>query len=212
MNPIVVSSKGADLENSTWAFDIDKDTKVSKGEFVLIPKEEYEKDMWKHLENSYPFKDLLELSRQRQKEIKEGKNLITTYPIYEIYSIGKFYKEEDSDCGGCMTKSSEFRNPKRVAIDSDDGHVLYLDDDEDMKNIVEREDGYFDTENEILYSRVLDEYYYDVFQTFCFTRKDAEFFLERNKHNMSEAFIFVNHIPYQNGAMQQFLQILGDKW
>ncbi|MEL6661234.1 MAG: hypothetical protein AAFR36_32610 [Bacteroidota bacterium] len=117
--------------------------------------------------------------QQRAEEIASGKNAATRNPIYVVYSLCDMY------CSG-HTEISILSNLK--GRDSETG---YLDrefeepefelTDEDMKEPME-----------------VTRFWIDRFAAFFFTRKGAEDYMEYQRHNLTNPYIYVHSPGYAN--------------
>ena len=126
---------------------------------------------------------------QRQKEIENGENAITTNPIYVVYDI------VTSIC-----EPSDYSQSSSI-FSYNDKQMWLSEYDNDVFEDVEDED-----END----RRIQISYHDRFITFAFIRADALEYIEKDKHNLNNPKIFVHHIPNKNQEVLAILDMLGD--
>ncbi len=140
----------------------------------------------------------------RQREIEEGKNLATSFPLYIVYDEIKSYHEGDSDYDVTTSLFSNNRDTYCYAYSYDgDGVELTEQEYED----------YTPTEDDPPKEKFecVRVGYHDRFITCCFTWEAAEIFIENERHNLTKPRIYVAHIPWRNVQLREIAKLLGDK-
>lgn len=133
-----------------------------------------------------------EILPQRKKEIAEGLNLGTRQPIYVVLDLDyNFIGGHDME--GWL--SGEMLNHARKASES--GYVDTALDCED-REFNEEPDG-MDKPEEVT------KIYTDRVVAFFLTRQGAEAYLEYQKHNLKEAYVYTFYSGYANHEMDAIL-------
>ena len=123
---------------------------------------------------------------QREKEIKEGKNLGTRNPIYVVLEAKEhFINDHDNEFSLPYSESGKY---------PEFGYV-------DMA--VEPEDREFKLEQTNMTSpKPVTRFWTDQVTAFFLTRKAADEYLQYQAHNLNNAFVFVYYIGYGNVELE----------
>lgn len=125
---------------------------------------------------------------QREKEIKEGRNAHTKQPIYVVMSVQEnivLNHVDIDDCNYCGKQSK--MGYYDLFLDSENRE--FSESDEGMKNAIP-----------------CTQYFTDKIVAFFLTRKAAEEYLEYQKHNLYESFIYVFYSGYKNREMDMLFK------
>ena len=124
----------------------------------------------------------------RAQEIKDGKNAATRQPIYVVLSLTENYS----------SGHNEFTNTTNLkGIDQENG---YLDMD------LEGEDREFCESSEGMASpEEVTRFYTDTIAAFFLTRGAAEDYLNYQKHNLNQGYIYAFYSGYGNRQMDRLL-------
>jgi hypothetical protein len=141
-----------------------------------------------------------EIKTVRQQEIQDNNNAWTVPPLYVVLDVVISVTEHNSD----YSQSTSVFNYQDEYIRADDeGSEIEAETNTDTWNepiTIE------DTE----YRPVMRKGYHDRFITVCFTRKSAEEFIERERHNLSNPRIYVYGIPRRNIELVELGKLFGD--
>jgi len=123
----------------------------------------------------------------REQEIKDGKNLATTNPIYFVYSLRDMACEGHSEYLGATNHKG--KEPERGYIDSYEDEPEFKLSDEDMEGPEE-----------------VTQFYIDEYKAVFLTSEAAHEYLKYQAHNMNEPYVFVHHSGYSNHQMDKLLR------
>lgn len=133
-----------------------------------------------------------EIIPQRENEIKSGKNACTAQPIYVVFDLIPTYLGGHDPEG--WSNTDMLNNKRKSGIEG------YLDTGIDCEDREFCEDS-----TGMISPDEVTEVYYDRFVAFFLTRKGAEDYLEYQRHNLSDPYIYTFHSGYANKEMNQFL-------
>lgn len=137
---------------------------------------------------------------QRQQEISNGEHLSTFPPLYVVYDIIETCSEHNSD----YTNSTSFKynEDEYRRYNNESGWIKAEENTGNWDDIIYVDD--------VEYNEVLKTSFHDKFITCTFTRVAAEDFIQREKHNLNNPYIFVHHIPYRNIQLIEIGIMFGD--
>lgn len=130
-----------------------------------------------------------EIIPQRELEIKEGKNLCTAQPIYVVLDL--------EEC--IVSGHSEYSpNTNHQGKEFEYG---YVDMDLDCES---RE--FAPTDNNMTSPEEITRFWTDTVVAFFFTSKGAHEYLEYQKHNLTNGYVYVFHSGYGNIEMNKIFK------
>ena len=154
---------------------------------------------------------------QREREIENGDNLATRNPIYVVYSLRDQYMSGHSDYSpitnlkgmdpepGYLFKRPDWGEPQFCL--NEDGSDLELDGDE------MEDDGndlpYTDDENEAI---EITRIWVDDLQAIFLTSKAAYDYMEYQRHNLPNAYVYVHSGGYRNQEMDMLFSTPVPLW
>lgn len=144
---------------------------------------------------------IADIKIQRQLEIYNDEHLCTYPPLYVVYDVIETCCEHDSGFSG--STSLKYDECKYLRYFDEDNWIEAEKDTENWNNVL-----YLD---EMEFSSVLKVSFHDKFITCCFTKMAANDYIQREKHNLNNPYIFVHHIPYRNIQLTEIGQLFGDK-
>ena len=153
---------------------------------------------------------------QRELEIKNGDNLATRNPIYVVYSLRDQYVSGHSDYSpitnlkglspesGYLYKRPDWDEPQFCL--NQDGSDLEIDEEE-----LEDEDGmpYTDDRDE---PEEMTRIWIDHLEAIFLTSKAAYDFMEYQKHNLSNPYVYVHCAGYRNHEMDMLFSTHVSLW
>ena len=141
-----------------------------------------------------------EIKTVRQQEIQENKNAWTVPPLYVVLDVVISVTEHNSDYS---QSTSVFDYQDEYIRADEEGSELEAEENTDKWDETI-------TVEETEYRPVMRKGYHDRFVTICFTRKSAEDFIERERHNLSNPRIYVYGIPRRNIELVELGKLFGD--
>jgi hypothetical protein len=130
-----------------------------------------------------------EIIPQREKEIAEGKNLGTRQPIYVVLDLTECFVSGHSDYSSNTNKQGK---PFEYG---------YIDMALDFESREFRE-----TDKEIEKPEAVTKLYFDRVIAFFLISKGAHEYLEYQKHNLTNPYVYVFYSGYGNIEMDNLLQ------
>lgn len=143
-----------------------------------------------------------EIKKQRQEEIKKGLNAWTYPPLYVVLDTREIVCEHSTSYSQGV---SVFCYPSE--------YVRYSEEacsEIPAKNASEEDWDEPIIANGVEHGPVLKKSYCDRFITVCFTRKAAEEYIERNKHNLRKPGIYVFGAERRNIELIELCKLFGD--
>jgi len=125
-----------------------------------------------------------ELIPQRELEIEQGKNLCTADPIYVVLDLVENVVEGHQPYYLC---------PNERGVDAEFGYIDRSLDSEDIE-FSESDDGMEESE-------AVTRFYTDRFVAFFLTSKGAHDYIEYQRHNLNNPYVYVFNAGYANYEM-----------
>ena len=130
-----------------------------------------------------------EILPQREKEIKQGKNLSTRQPIYVVLDLQENYASGHTD----YSLTTNYKG-----VQHEHG---YLDDSlESEAKVFKKSDKRMHEPEEVT------RFYTDRIVAFFLTSKGAHEYLKYQKHNLSKGYVYVFYSGYKNYEMDSLLK------
>lgn len=129
-----------------------------------------------------------ELLPQRRHEIENGQNAATRQPIYVVLDMQENIVSGHSDYSPITNYRGWMPAFGYIDGDADSEDVKFKASDEDMENPIE-----------------VTRFYTERIIAFFFTKKEADRYLQYQKHNLTNGYVFVFYSGYGNYEMDRLL-------
>lgn len=149
-----------------------------------------------------------QITKIRQQEINDGLNASTVPPLYVVYDTINSYAEHNT---AWSASTSLFQYEEKYIRVEEYGEGNFIEAEKSQWGNWDEPLTVKDTDDDLLiYEPVIKESTHDRFVTVCFTRKGAEDFITRERHNLKQPRIYVHGVERRNVELIEVVKLFGD--